>query len=53
MNTFWVIVNWTEMKIERQGTFISGTITDENDFEISYVYGVGANLIYVDQHYTR
>jgi hypothetical protein len=46
-------LKWKEKIIEVSGTTITGTITNENSFTYSYVYGVGGGAYTVKQTYTR
>lgn len=48
-----VKVNWTDKKLERPGTTVSGTIKNENDFTIEYAFGNLSGVYSVTQHYTR
>jgi hypothetical protein len=53
MNGMIVTVDWNSKTLATPGTTIEGTITSDKDFEIHYLYGAGANIYSVEQHYTR
>ncbi|MEZ4942219.1 MAG: hypothetical protein R3D58_15180 [Saprospiraceae bacterium] len=46
-------VDWENKKLLRPGTTVSGVITDENNFEVNYVYGAGATVYSVKQKFSR
>ncbi len=46
-------VLWAKKELVKEGTTIEGTIVNENDFTINYLYGAGASVYSVSQHYTR
>ena len=58
LGSFYATVKWSVALIENPDTNIivvdfSGTIENENDFEINYVYGISPYLYSVSLHYTR
>ncbi len=52
MNNLKVLVNWETMKLDGPGV-VSGSITNDKDFNIDYYYGAGSSVYDVKQHYTR
>ena len=52
INNLKVTVKWAEKVIVKKGSTIKGKITNENDFEIHYLFGAGITY-YVKLHFTR
>lgn len=48
-----ITVDWTGKTLDRGGSTVSGIITDENYFELSYLYGTGTQLFSVKQIFRR
>ena len=53
VNDMVVTVKWLELIIAPLGDTLTGTIANENDFQIVYEYGVVGSAFLVTQHYTR
>ncbi len=53
MNNLDITIDWDAQTLETPGTTIDGTIKNENDFEINYLFGAGSSVYSVVQHYTR
>lgn len=48
-----LVVDWSEKTLDYTGTTISGTITDENYFELAYLFGTLTTVYDVEQEYRR
>ncbi|MEM6806030.1 MAG: hypothetical protein AAF696_31825, partial [Bacteroidota bacterium] len=48
-----VSIDWTGKTLSRSGTTVRGTITDENNFEITYSFGTSSATYQVTQVYKK